>query len=95
MHGERLRNGDHTDTLRRRAKLEFKHMKIGITLAFNHLTAPSYIADAARFIEEAGFHSVWVPEHVLFFPTTHRAIPMRKMVVFPETLKAYSIHSRR
>ncbi len=43
-------------------------MKIGITLAFNHLTTPSYIADAARFIEEAGFHSVWVPEHVLFFP---------------------------
>ena len=43
-------------------------MKIGITLAFNHLTTPAYIADAARFIEEAGFHSMWVPEHVLFFP---------------------------
>ena len=43
-------------------------MKIGITLAFSHLTTPAYIADAARFIEEAGFHSVWVPEHVLFFP---------------------------
>ncbi|HTO57158.1 MAG TPA: LLM class F420-dependent oxidoreductase [Pseudomonadales bacterium] len=43
-------------------------MRIGVTIAFNHLTHPSYIAQAARFIEEAGFHSIWVPEHVLFFP---------------------------
>jgi probable F420-dependent oxidoreductase len=43
-------------------------MHIGVTIAFNHLTAPNYIAQAARFIEEAGFHSIWVPEHVLFFP---------------------------
>jgi len=43
-------------------------MHIGVTIAFNHLTQPSYIAQAARFIEDAGFHSVWVPEHVLFFP---------------------------
>ena len=44
------------------------NMKIGVTVAFNHLTTPSYIAEAAQFIEEAGFHSIWVPEHVLFFP---------------------------
>ena len=43
-------------------------MHIGVTIAFNHLTQPSYIVQAARFIEDAGFHSVWVPEHVLFFP---------------------------
>ena len=43
-------------------------MHIGVTIAFNHLTQPTYIAQAARFIEDAGFHSVWVPEHVLFFP---------------------------
>jgi probable F420-dependent oxidoreductase len=43
-------------------------MHIGVTIAFSHLTPPSYIAQAARFIEEAGFHSIWVPEHVLFFP---------------------------
>lgn len=43
-------------------------MRIGVAIAFNHLTAPGYIADAARFIEDAGFHSLWVPEHVLFFP---------------------------
>ena len=43
-------------------------MHIGVTIAFNHLTEPSYIAQAARFIEDAGFHSIWVPEHVLFFP---------------------------
>jgi probable F420-dependent oxidoreductase len=43
-------------------------MHIGVTIAFSHLTRPSYIAQAARFIEDAGFHSMWVPEHVLFFP---------------------------
>ena len=43
-------------------------MKIGVTMAFSHLTPVSYIAAAARFIDEAGFHSIWVPEHVLFFP---------------------------
>jgi probable F420-dependent oxidoreductase len=43
-------------------------MHIGVTIAFNHLTQPGYIAQAARFIEDAGFHSIWVPEHVLFFP---------------------------
>jgi probable F420-dependent oxidoreductase len=43
-------------------------MKIGVTMAFSHLTPVSYIAAAAQFIDAAGFHSVWVPEHVLFFP---------------------------
>ena len=43
-------------------------MQIGVTVAFNHTTPPQYIAQAARFIEDAGFHSLWVPEHVLFFP---------------------------
>ncbi len=43
-------------------------MKIGVTLSFSHLTPVDYIAAAARFVEAAGFHSVWVPEHVLFFP---------------------------
>ena len=43
-------------------------MQIGVAIAFNHLTTPDYIADAARFIEQAGFHSLWVPEHVLLFP---------------------------
>jgi probable F420-dependent oxidoreductase len=43
-------------------------MKIGATLAFSHLTSPAFIAEAGRIIEEAGFHALWVPEHVLFFP---------------------------
>jgi probable F420-dependent oxidoreductase len=43
-------------------------MKIGVTMGFSHLTPVSYIAAAAQFIDEAGFHSIWVPEHVLFFP---------------------------
>jgi probable F420-dependent oxidoreductase len=41
---------------------------IGITLAFSHLTAPAFVADAARFLDDAGFHSMWLPEHVMFFP---------------------------
>ncbi len=43
-------------------------MKTGVAIAFSHTTEPEFIAEAARFIEGAGFHSLWVPEHVLFFP---------------------------
>jgi probable F420-dependent oxidoreductase len=41
---------------------------IGVTLAFNHLTPVPFIGAAARLLEERGFHSLWLPEHVLFFP---------------------------
>jgi probable F420-dependent oxidoreductase len=43
-------------------------MKIGVALSFSHLTPVDYIAAASRLIDSAGFHSLWVPEHVLFFP---------------------------
>jgi probable F420-dependent oxidoreductase len=43
-------------------------MKIGVTMAFSQHTPVDYIADAARHVETLGFHSLWVPEHVLFFP---------------------------
>ena len=43
-------------------------MKIGVTMAFSQHTPVDYIADAARLVETLGFHSLWVPEHVLFFP---------------------------
>lgn len=43
-------------------------MKIGCQMAFNDLTSPDYIAEAGGIAEELGFHSLWVPEHVLFFP---------------------------
>lgn len=42
-------------------------MKIGVTMAFSHLTDPAFIVEAAQLVESAGFHSVWLPEHVLFF----------------------------
>ncbi|MGI9324776.1 MAG: LLM class F420-dependent oxidoreductase [Pseudomonadales bacterium] len=42
-------------------------MKIGVTAAFSHRTEPGYIAQAVRLYETAGFHSIWVPEHVVFF----------------------------
>ncbi len=43
-------------------------MKIGVTLPFSHFTPVEYIAQAGTLIERLGFHSLWVPEHVLFFP---------------------------
>ena len=43
-------------------------MRVGVTMAFNDHTAPDFIGAAAQLVEESGFHSVWVPEHVLFFP---------------------------
>jgi len=43
-------------------------MKIGVTIAFSQHTPVDYIAEAAQLVETLGFHSLWVPEHVLFFP---------------------------
>ena len=43
-------------------------MHIGCTVPFSHLTPVDYIGEAARHLEAAGFHSLWAPEHVLFFP---------------------------
>ena len=43
-------------------------MKIGASMAFGAHTSPSFIAEAAQLVEEAGLDSIWVPEHVLFFP---------------------------
>ena len=42
-------------------------MKIGITMGFSHRTAPAFIAGAAKILDELGFYSLWVPEHVLLF----------------------------
>ncbi len=43
-------------------------MDIGVTLGFSHHTPVDYIVGACRRVEDAGFATMWVPEHVLFFP---------------------------
>jgi probable F420-dependent oxidoreductase len=50
-------------------------MDIGAAIPFSHHTPVAFIAEAARFIEDAGFHSLWVPEHVLFFPEYESSYP--------------------
>ena len=50
-------------------------MKIGANLIFNHYTSPAFVAEGARLVEEAGFHSIWVPEHVVFFPEYESRYP--------------------
>ena len=50
-------------------------MDIGITTAFSHHTPIDYIVGAAQRIEAAGFATVWVPEHVLFFPEYESSYP--------------------
>ena len=42
-------------------------MKIGITMAFSQHTPPVAVTSVAQHAEACGFHSLWVPEHVLFF----------------------------
>ena len=42
-------------------------MHIGVAVPFSHYTPVNLIAETARFVEDAGFHSLWVPERVLFF----------------------------
>ena len=42
-------------------------MKIGVAFPFSHRTPVEFIAHTCRYLEDAGFDSLWVPEHVLFF----------------------------
>jgi probable F420-dependent oxidoreductase len=42
-------------------------MKVGVQTGFSGATSPELIADFGRIAEERGFHSIWVPEHVVFF----------------------------
>jgi probable F420-dependent oxidoreductase len=42
-------------------------MKIGVAMAFSQHTSPEFIRDAVQLVEAKGLHSIWVPEHVLFF----------------------------
>ena len=43
-------------------------MKIGALVGFGKQASPELIAAVGRAVEERGLHSLWVPEHVLFFP---------------------------
>jgi probable F420-dependent oxidoreductase len=43
-------------------------MRIGIQVAFAGAAAdPAHVRETARRAEAAGFHSIWVPEHVVLF----------------------------
>ncbi len=42
-------------------------MKVGVIMGFGAWTRPEHVAAAGRAVEERGFHSLWAPEHVLFF----------------------------
>jgi len=50
-------------------------MKIGATVAYSHYTSPDFIAESAQVLEQLGYHSIWVPEHVMFFPEYESAYP--------------------
>ena len=43
-------------------------MKIGVISGFGTGATPELIAATGRAVEERGIHSLWVPEHVVFFP---------------------------
>ena len=45
-----------------------RQMKIGAAVAYSHYTDPEYIKTSASQLEALGYHSMWVPEHVMFFP---------------------------
>jgi probable F420-dependent oxidoreductase len=53
-------------------------MKIGVQTAFAEATSPDLIAEFGRIVEERGFHSIWVPEHVLFFAEHESRYPYSK-----------------
>ena len=53
-------------------------MDIAVATAFSHHTPVDFIVGAAQRLEAAGFSTVWVPEHVLFFPEYESSYPYSK-----------------
>ena len=51
-------------------------MQVGATMAFNHHTSAAFMVEAAHAVETAGFHSLWVPEHVVFFADYESRYPV-------------------
>jgi probable F420-dependent oxidoreductase len=43
-------------------------MKVGVAMAFSQHTDVGFMREAVQLVEAKGFHAIWVPEHVLFFP---------------------------
>jgi probable F420-dependent oxidoreductase len=62
-------------TMSQITKRRNENMKIGVTMAFNHLTQPGFVTEAVQAVEAAGFHSIWVPEHVIFIPEYESRYP--------------------
>ena len=52
-----------------------KKMRIGAAVAYSHNTNPEFIKRSAQLIESLGYYSMWVPEHVMFFPDYDSAYP--------------------
>ena len=50
-------------------------MKVGVAMAFNQHTNPERIIEASKAVEDAGFHSMWAPEHVVFFSAYESSYP--------------------
>jgi len=50
-------------------------MEAGVFLAIGENTDPQVAAQAARAIEERGFHAIWVPEHVVLFDDYESTYP--------------------
>ncbi len=42
-------------------------MKVGVQTGFSGATSRELIAAFGGIVEERGFHSIWVPEQVIFF----------------------------
>ena len=52
--------------------------EIGLVLAFDGAPGrgPAYVRDVAQAAEALGFHSIWVPEHVVFFEQYELGVPV-------------------
>ncbi len=60
-------------------------MKIGVAAAFNKHSTPETMVRTAKIVEDAGLHSLWVPEHVVFFQRHESRYPYSEDGRIPAT----------
>ncbi len=50
-------------------------MHIGLAMGFSQFTPPAFIIETAQLLEDKGIHAIWLPEHVMFFPSYESSYP--------------------
>ena len=74
------------------AAMPTAQIEIGLVQAFGGTPkhGPAYVRDFSQAAEALGFHSIWAPEHIVFFEEYDSVYPYPQSQVRPNVLASRS-----